>query len=88
MTDSRGERRFTCFDFCEKVLADVDDFAERHSGLLALILYSGLCSGVEGEGSRTSLPHEAHLGKENSAIRRLASNKSRVPGVQNSSCCE
>ena len=58
---------------------------------MALVLYYDLCSGVENEGSRGGerlVLQQAHLGKENSAIRRLASSRLRVPGVQNSSCFE
>ena len=88
---SEGGKRSTCFNFCKKVFANVDDFAERHFGVLPLMFYSDLCSRIEDEGRRTclrALEQGADLGKENSAIRRLASSSSRDPGVQNSSCCE
>jgi len=49
----KGGKRTTCFHFCKKVFANIDYFAERHFGILPLILYSGLCSRVGDEGTRT-----------------------------------
>ena len=85
----KSGKRFTCIHFCENALANVDDFAKGDFGFVALVLYYDLCSGVENEGSRVVerlVLQQAHLGKKNSAIRRLASSRLRLPGVQNSSC--
>ena len=82
----KSGKGLTYFHFCAKVLANVNDFAEGDFGFLGL--YSDLCSGVENEGSRGVERlglQQTHHGKEDSAIRRLASSRLRVPGVQKSS---
>ena len=87
MMGRKSGKRFTCFHFCEKAPANVDDLLRGFwlcgvGNLLLSVLWS------ENEGSRGAerlVRQQAHLGKKNSAIRRLASSILRVPGIQNSS---